>query len=122
MLSNVNGNAPSEIADRLASVMHGEPVVLPSERKEIAVPVATLSRYVGVYQLAPKFSLTIALEGGHLTAQGTDQPSAPIFASSPTRFFSRVVDAEIEFFSDATGKVDHLVLYQGGHESKGVKQ
>ncbi len=122
VLSNVNGNAPSEIADRLASVMHGEPVVLPSERKEIAVPVATLSRYVGVYQLAPKFSLTIALEGGHLTAQGTDQPSAPIFASSPTRFFSRVVDAEIEFFSDATGKVDHLVLYQGGHESKGVKQ
>ena len=122
VLSNVNGNAPEEIVDRLASVMHNEPVILPSERKEIAVPVATLSRYVGVYQLAPKFALTIALQGDHLTAQGTNQSSAPIFASTPTRFFARVVDAEIEFFTDANGKVDHLVLYQGGHEIKGVKQ
>lgn len=122
VLSNVNGNAPEEISGRLASVVHGEPVVLSSERKEISVPVSTLARYVGVYQIAPKFALTIALQGDHLTAQGTNQPSAPIFASSPTRFFSRVVDAEIEFFTDPSGKVDHLVLYQGGHEIKGVKQ
>jgi hypothetical protein len=122
VLSNVNGNAPSEISSRLASVMHGEPVVLPSERKEVAVPLATLSRYVGVYQLAPKFALTIALQGDHLSAQATGQPSEPIFASSPTHFFYRVVDAEIEFFSDASGKVDHLVLYQGGRETKGVLQ
>jgi CubicO group peptidase (beta-lactamase class C family) len=33
VLSNVNGNSPEEISDRLASVMHNEPVVLPSERK-----------------------------------------------------------------------------------------
>ncbi len=122
VLSNVNGNAPDEISSRLASVIHGEPVVLPSERKEVSVPVSTLARYVGVYQIAPKFALTIALQGDHLTAQGTNQPSAPIFASSPTRFFSRVVDAEIEFFAGPSGKVDHLVLYQGGHEIKGVKQ
>lgn len=122
VLSNVNGNAPDEISGRLASIVHGEPVVLSSERKEISVPVSTLARYVGVYQIAPKFALTIALQGDHLTAQGTNQPSAPIFASSPTRFFSRVVDAEIEFFTDPSGKVDHLVLYQGGHEIKGVKQ
>jgi CubicO group peptidase (beta-lactamase class C family) len=122
VLSNVNGNAPDEIAGRLASVMHNQPVVLPSERKEVAVPVATLARYVGVYQIAPKFALTIALQGDHLTAQGTNQPSAPIFASSPTRFFSRAVDAEIEFVAGPSGKVDHLVLYQGGHEIKGVKQ
>jgi CubicO group peptidase (beta-lactamase class C family) len=122
VLSNVNGNAPDEISGRLASVIHGEPVILPSERKEVSVPVSTLARYVGVYQIAPKFALTIALQGDHLTAQGTNQPSAPIFASSPTRFFSRVVDAEIEFFAGPSGKVDHLVLYQGGHEIKGVKQ
>jgi hypothetical protein len=59
-----------------------------------------LSRYLGVYQIAPNFALTIALQGDHLTAQGTNQPAAPIYVSSPTRFFLRVVDAEIEFFSD----------------------
>ncbi|HZD75374.1 MAG TPA: serine hydrolase [Acidobacteriaceae bacterium] len=122
VLSNVNGNAPDEIADRLASVMHNEPVVLPSERKEVAVPVSTLAHYAGVYKLSPEFSLTVALQGDHLVIQGTGQPTAPIFASSPTRFFARVVDAEIEFFSDASGKVDHLVLYQGGKEITGVLQ
>jgi CubicO group peptidase (beta-lactamase class C family) len=122
VLSNVNGNGPDEISDRLASVMHNEPVVLPSERKEVAVPSSTLSRYVGVYQIAPEFALTIALQGDHLVTQGSGQPTVPIFASSSTRFFARVVDAEIEFFSDANGKVDHLVLYQGGREMKGVLQ
>jgi hypothetical protein len=57
-----------------------------------------------------------------LVAQATNQPAAPIFASTPTRFFYRVVDAEIEFFADPSGKIDHLILYQGGREMKGVKQ
>ncbi|HEY1964867.1 MAG TPA: serine hydrolase [Acidobacteriaceae bacterium] len=122
VLANVNGNAPSEISNRLASIMYGEPVILPSERKEVSVPVNTLTRYVGVYQIDPKFSLTIALQGDRLVTQGTGQPPVPIFASSPARFFARVVDAEIEFFSDPAGNVDHLVLYQGGREMKGVPQ
>jgi CubicO group peptidase (beta-lactamase class C family) len=122
VLSNVNGNAPDEISGHLASVMLGEPVVLGSERKDMPVPTSALSRYIGVYQLAPNFSITISLSGDHLVAQATNQPAAPIFASTRTRFFYRVVDAEIEFFSDPSGKVDHLVLYQGGHEMKGVKQ
>ncbi len=122
VLSNVNGNAPDEISGKLASVMLGEPVVLASERKEIPVAAAALSRYIGVYQLAPDFSITISLPADHLVAQATNQPAAPIFASTPTRFFYRVVDAEIEFFTGPSGKVDHLVLYQGGHEIKGVKQ
>jgi CubicO group peptidase (beta-lactamase class C family) len=122
VLSNVNGNAPDQISNHLASVVLGEPVVLASERKEIPVPASALSRYIGVYQLAPNFSITISLPGDHLVAQATNQPAAPIFASAPTRFFYRVVDAEIEFVPDANGKIDHLVLYQGGHEMKGVKQ
>ena len=75
-----------------------------------------------MYQLAPEFLITITLQGDHLVAQATNQPTAPIFASSPTRFSYRVVDAEIEFFADASGKIDHLILYQGGREMKGVKQ
>jgi hypothetical protein len=100
----------------------GEPAVPSPERKEISVPMAALSRYVGVYQLTPEFSITITLQGDHLIAQATNQPSAPIFASSSTRFFYRVVSAEIEFFPDTCGKIDHLVLYQNGRELKGMKQ
>ncbi len=121
VLSNVNGNAPDEIAGRLASVMHNQAVVLPSERKEVAVPVTTLARYVGVYQIAPKFALTIALQGDHLVTQATGQPPVPIFASSPTRFFARVVDAEIEFFSNAAAGRSPRAL-SGGREMKGILQ
>src|ERR1700747_1950760 len=39
----------------------------------------------GMYQLAPEFLTTITLQGDHLVAQATYQPTAPIFASSPTR-------------------------------------
>jgi hypothetical protein len=39
----------------------------------------------------------------------------------PTRFFYRVVDADFEFFADASA-IDHLILYQSGRKSKGAKQ
>ena len=83
VLSNVNGNAPEEISNRLASVMHNQPVVLPSERKEVAVPVTHSRSYAGIYQIAPKFALTITLQGDHLTAQGTNQPPAPYSPPAP---------------------------------------
>ena len=38
--------------------MHGEAVTLTTERKEITLPAATLSKYVGVYSLAPAVTLT----------------------------------------------------------------
>jgi hypothetical protein len=44
-------------------------VTLNSERKEITVPVATLSEYVGAFEMAP--TMTIALDGERLTAQLT---------------------------------------------------
>ena len=83
VLSNVNGEAPEEISGRLASVLHNEPIVLPSERKSVPVPVSTLSRYVGVYKLSPEFSLTIALQGDHLVTQGTGQPPSPSSPPAP---------------------------------------
>jgi hypothetical protein len=60
-------------------------------------------------------------QGQHSRGLGRVQALHLNLSSSQTRFFARV-DAEIEFFPEATGAVDHLVLYQGGHEMKGLKQ
>jgi hypothetical protein len=47
----------------------------------------------------------------------------PIFASSETRFFLKVVPAEVEFFRDpATHAVTRLSLYQGEQTIEGKKQ
>jgi CubicO group peptidase (beta-lactamase class C family) len=122
VLSNLNGAAPAEMAPKLASAARGEAVVLPSERKEISVPKEVLAQYVGTYELTPDFSIVITLEGNQLMTQATHQPKVPMFAESPTRFFLKVVDAEVEFSKDAQGNVNSLTLYQGGREVKGTKK
>jgi hypothetical protein len=122
VLANLNGDAPEDIAAKLAAVAHGEKVVLPSERKEVAVPPSVLARYVGHYELAPTFSIVVTLERVQLMAQATNQPKFPIFPESETKFFLKVVDAQIEFLKDDKGDVTSLVLHQGGLDTKGVRK
>jgi len=90
------------------------PAPVPAEeRHEIDVGVETLEGYVGVYELAPAFKITITLEDGSLHAQATGQPKFPIFPESETKFFFKVVDAQITFVRDGDA-VTSLILHQGG--------
>jgi CubicO group peptidase (beta-lactamase class C family) len=122
VLANLNGQAPEAIAGKLAAMAHGENVVLPSERKEITVSPAILEKYVGTYELMPNFDLVMTLEGGQFMTQATGQPKFPLFAESETKFFLKVVDAEVEFFKNDKGEVTHLILHQGGRDVKGTKK
>jgi hypothetical protein len=122
VLGNLNGSSPGEIASKLAALAHGEKVVLTEERKEIAVPAKILAEYVGSYEIRPGFIFVVTLEGDQLITQITGQPKVPIFAESEMKFFPKVVDAEIEFFKNEKGQVTHLVLHQGGHDIKALKE
>ena len=122
VLGNLNGAAPGEIAGQLMSLLHGEKVVLPSERKEITVSTDVLRQYVGTYQLAPTFSIVITLEGNRLMSQATNQPALPLFPESETSFFLKAVDAQIEFAKNDKGEVSSLTLRQGGNEMKALKR
>jgi hypothetical protein len=110
------------IAGEMTAVVHGENVVLPSERKEITVPPAILAKYVGTYELTPNFHIVMALEADRLMTQATGQPKFPLFAESETKFFLKVVDAEVEFFRNEKGDVTHIVLHQRGHDVKDMKK
>ena len=121
VLANLNGNAPQAIAGLLADVAFGEKVVLQSERKEIAVSPIILKQYVGTYQLAPKFNLMITLEGEELMAQASGQTKLPLFASSETEFFYKVVDAQMDFIKDDKGEVTGLTLHQNGRDINGTR-
>ena len=85
---------------------------LPSN-SEIKVEETILATYVGDYELAPNFILSISKDGNRLFAQATGQTKNELFASSPTLFFLKVVDAKVEFLKDETGKVSKLILNQG---------
>jgi hypothetical protein len=85
-------------------------------RKEITVSPAILAKYVGTYELAPKFNIMITMDGGQLMAQASGQGKLPLFAESETKFFLKVVDAQIDFKKGAAGKVVSLTLHQGGQD------
>jgi CubicO group peptidase (beta-lactamase class C family) len=117
VLGNVNGNAPQEIARKLAAINHGETVTLPSERKEITLDTKVLSRYVGAYQMAQGPAMLITLENNQLSEKLGNQPAFPIFPQSETMFFVKVVDAQIEFSKDESGEhASQLTLHQNGRD------
>ena len=93
----------------------------PRQRSEIAVDPRKLEAYVGVYQLAPDFRLTISRDDGSLFGQATGQPRAQLFAESEIEFFLKVVDAQVTFVKDSTGKVNQLILHQNGSNIAGLK-
>lgn len=123
VLANVNGAAPDQIADDLSKVALGQTVVLASERKVVEVSPKLLAEYAGVYQMTPSFAITMTVEGGQLMTQATNQPKFPMFAESETKFFLKVVPAEVEFHRDpATHTVTSLTLYQGGRPMEGKRK
>jgi len=94
----------------------------PAERTEVEVSADILETYVGDYQLAPNFILTITVENGTIWEQATGQKKFQIFPESETEFFYKVVDAQITFEVDEAGSVAGLVLHQGGANMPAPKQ
>lgn len=89
--------------------------------KETQVDEKILSFYVGEYELHPGFIITITKESNKLFAEATGQPKFELFAISETNWFLKVIDAQVEFVKDATGKVSKLILNQEGLKIDGKK-
>lgn len=83
-------------------------------RKPFPVSEELLKEYVGRYELAPNFVIAVTFEGGQLCIQATNQPKATIYAESETKFYLKVVNAQVEFVRDENRQVSKLVLYQNG--------
>lgn len=96
----------------------GEKVEVP---KDVVVPAAILETYVGQYELAPNFILTVTKEGDKMITQATGQGKIEIFAESETKFYPKVMEAQIEFVKDEAGKVSKLILNQGGRKMEAKK-
>jgi D-alanyl-D-alanine-carboxypeptidase/D-alanyl-D-alanine-endopeptidase len=94
----------------------------PKIRKEIAVDPKVLDGYLGIYELAPNFVLSVTREGNHLFVQPTGQRKDELFAESDKTFFSKIVDAQITFQTDDQGRATGLILHQhGDHPAKRVE-
>ena len=91
------------------------------EGTTIAVDTKFLEKYVGQYELAPGFVLTVTTENGKLYGQATGQGKLEMETVSETKFAVRRVGAEIVFNVDDKGAVTGLTLFQGGRETPGKR-
>ncbi len=91
----------------------------PTTPKEVKVDPKILEGYVGTYELAPGFDIVITQDGGQLYEQTTGQGRAAIYPESGKEFFLKVVDAQITFVTDSSGRATKMVLHQGGMDHTG---
>ncbi len=89
---------------------------LATVRAAVALPADSLDTYIGEYQLAPAFAISIRKVNGSLFAQATGQSANPIYPSARDEFFFRVVDAQISFVRNPAGQVTSLILHQNGRD------
>jgi len=87
----------------------------------VTVDAKVFDTYVGDYELAPGFILTVFREGDKFMTQATGQQKTEIFAESETTFSPRAFPAKLTFIKDADGKVTSVRLNQGGREISGKK-
>lgn len=75
-----------------------------------------LKSYTGNYELAPNFILTISMEGKQLSAQATGQGKIKVFPKSEDFFYSKDIEAQIQFNTNKKGEIESLTLFQNGRE------
>ena len=95
----------------------------PIERVEINVPRDILDTYVGEYELTPDFTIVVTRKRRRLYVQGTGQEKFQVFAESETKFFYKVVDAQISFVDEDSEGITNLILHQNGaaHYARKIK-
>jgi hypothetical protein len=92
------------------------------EPTAVEIDSALLDQYVGAYTHSVELTFSVSKDKGQLFVQLTGQPKIEVYPKSSTRFFYKVVVAEIEFRSDQMGRVDGLTLFQGGQEIFAAKE
>lgn len=122
VLSNLESANSTQIAQDLTKMYLGEKVEMPEIIEPVRVVPETLEKYVGTYNLFPGFDLKIEREGEQLLIHPTNQDVSPIFSESETVFFSKIVNAKLEFRVNEAGTVDEVILHQNGlHPGKRVE-
>lgn len=117
VLSNFQSAQSNPLANNLAGLCFGTY----APPKAIAVPTATLDKYVGSYLLMPTFILKIYREGDKLITQATGQQPIPVIATGPGEFYAAGPNARITFKQTGDAPATSLTLHQGGRDMEAVR-
>jgi CubicO group peptidase (beta-lactamase class C family) len=120
VLSNLGNFRPTKISEKIAAIYLGDKLTFPAAVK---VDAAILQKYVGKYELAPQFILTITLENDALHAQATGQGKNKLAAKSEVDFYlEAAAEISLTFNKNEKGEVTGLTLHQNGdHPAKKIE-
>ncbi|MGI9471770.1 MAG: serine hydrolase [Rubripirellula sp.] len=107
---------PTNITSHLANLFLWKEME-PRESFEISPDVTAdvYDRYVGRYDYGGAI-MSVTKDGDQLFAQLTGQPRFEIFPASETKFFWKVVNANVEFLLDESGKCVEVHHVQGTND------
>ncbi|MEA1876804.1 MAG: serine hydrolase [Bacteroidota bacterium] len=106
--------------DPLALKLGARVLDVDTSRKEIPLTDEQMKRFIGEYELMEGFVLTVTLKDNQLMIQATGQGISPVFPESEYLFFSKLVDAQIEFVME-DDVASSLILFQSGARIEGKK-
>ena len=86
-------------------------VPIPPARTEVTLASEILAKYPGTYAWADGDTLTVTLEGHQLVLEDERGVRRRLFAESPTSFFFKTTNGDIEFLRNDSGIVTHLMWY-----------
>jgi serine-type D-Ala-D-Ala carboxypeptidase/endopeptidase len=119
LLSNTRGwSSTPELGRHLLN----QAFPVPAVHQQIALDPATFPKYAGQYPITPKFVLTVTPRQGRLMVRATGQDEYEVYPESDTRFFYRVVDAQLTFELGPDGSAVALVLHQNGRDRRAIRQ
>ena len=120
----VLSNSKGDISD-IGFYILNQNFKLKTLKKAVEVDPSIYDDFIGEYEFAPNVTLTISREGDKLFARVTGQDKFEILPLSETRYFYKgeIVNAEISFTRDETGKVNELIWHEqeGDETAKRIK-
>ena len=106
---------------RSIAAAYGWPDYRPRERVIAQIDPSVYDAYVGEYEIAPGFILTVTKEGNKLMSETRGQPRSEMFPESETTFFLKDGDAQFTFVKDEKGKVVQVNIRRSTREFKAKK-
>jgi len=112
MLCNTENCNPGLITNNVIKLLYHQPYFIP---REIPVSMSLLKSYEGYYRIPGlKLNLQVSIELGRLTAQAAGQQPTALLAQRDDYFYSEEANGYLLFKKGENGKVDEMMVEQGG--------
>lgn len=123
VLSNLDSTPARAIASALAAIAVGDRPNALKERHTVQVNAQAFGAYLGDYEVAPNFIISISSEEGKLFGHMAERSKVELLPESESMFFAKEYDAQIAFVMGPAGQATHSLVHINGRsiEAKKIK-